>query len=87
MRTCCLSAKGSAFEYAHISTGPPLLLKAKFPYCFIIQNVFENQSLNEVRRKRSLAVYAKAKKLFFVSHNNQQVVQRQLATSSRRLKS
>jgi glycosyltransferase involved in cell wall biosynthesis len=73
-------SEGSAFEYAHNLYWTTFALENKIPYCFIIQNVFESQSLNEVRRKRSLAVYAKAKKLFFVSHHNQQVVQRQLAT-------
>jgi glycosyltransferase involved in cell wall biosynthesis len=73
-------SEGSAFEYAQNLYWTTFALESKIPYCFIIQNVFESQSLNEVRRKRSLAVYAKAKKLFFVSRHNQDVVQRQLAT-------
>ncbi len=54
-------------------------LDTSFPYCFIIQNVFESESLNNERRKRALSVYKKAKALYFVSQRNIEVVQRQLA--------
>lgn len=79
--TLLIISEGSAFEFTKNLYWTRFALQTSIPYCFIIQNVFENESLNSVRRERALAVYQQAKALYFVSQNNLEVVQRQLATS------
>lgn len=71
--------EGSAFEFTKNLYWTRFALNSKVPYSFIIQNVFENEPLNDTRRERALAVYKGAKALYFVSHRNLEVVQRQLA--------
>lgn len=74
-----LITEGSAFEFTKNLYWTNFALDTSFPYCFIIQNVFESESLNNERRKRALSVYKKAKALYFVSQRNIEVAQRQLA--------
>lgn len=74
-----LFSEGSAFELTKNLYWTHFALKTKIPYCIIIQNVFESEPLNTIRRQRALEVYNKAKSIYFVSKRNLEVVQRQLA--------